>query len=70
MGHCIADYIVCLDLSTILADPTSDWETLLWAWQGWRDESGKKIPDMYEEFVELLNAAALMNGRLYMPRPL
>jgi peptidyl-dipeptidase A len=50
------------DLTDILNDQTSDWETLLWAWKGWRDVSGKLMPDMYKEFSDLLNKAAVING--------
>ena len=41
---------------------STDWDELLWAWQGWRDATGKLMPDMYAEFVDLLNEAAVMNG--------
>jgi len=58
-GNC---YPLEPDLTQIIASPDSDWATLLWAWQGWRDESGRKMPEMYEEFVGFLNEAALMNG--------
>lgn len=49
------------DLSYILSTST-DWDELVWAWQGWRDASGKQMPDMYSEFVGLLNEAARLNG--------
>jgi peptidyl-dipeptidase A len=49
------------DLSLIVATST-DWNELVWAWQGWRDVSGKLMPDMYAEFVGLLNEAAVLNG--------
>ena len=39
-----------------------DWDELVWAWRGWRDESGAKMPDDYERFIELQNQAATMNG--------
>jgi len=50
------------DLSEIISNPASDWEILLWAWKGWRDVSGKLMPDMYKEFTDLLNQAAVTNG--------
>jgi peptidyl-dipeptidase A len=53
------------DLSYIIATST-DWDELLWAWQGWRDASGKQMPDMYQEFVGLLNEAARLNGGSYV----
>ena len=40
-----------------------DWEELEWAWKGWRDESGKKMRNQYEQFVGLLNEAAVLNGK-------
>lgn len=49
------------DLTEILAK-SNDENELLWAWKGWRDASGKKFPDKYEEFVYYLNKAAKMNG--------
>lgn len=57
-GRC---YPLDPDLTAIMANST-DWNELVWAWQGWRDASGKKMPDMYEEFVVLLNEAAVING--------
>ena len=39
-----------------------DWDLLVWLWKGWREETGKKIPKMYEEYVNLLNEAARLNG--------
>ena len=41
---------------------SNDTNELLWAWKGWRDASGKKFPDKYEEFVYYLNKAAKING--------
>ena len=52
-----------IDLTEILASST-DWDELLWAWQGWRDVSGKTMPDQYEEFAGLLNKAAGLNGKV------
>ncbi len=49
------------DLTEIMAT-SRDWDELLWAWQGWRNESAREMPPMYEEFVGLLNQAATMNG--------
>ncbi|ESO05113.1 hypothetical protein HELRODRAFT_111546 [Helobdella robusta] len=49
------------DLSGVIAK-SNDLDELTWAWKGWRDASGKLMPDMYEEFVSLLNKAAKING--------
>jgi len=57
-GNC---YPLDPDLTKIMASST-DWNELLWAWQGWRDVSGRLMPEMYEEFVGLLNEAATING--------
>lgn len=32
-----------------------DYNTLLRAWKGWRDETGKKIRTQYAEYVQLNN---------------
>uniref|UniRef100_H3B2W0 Angiotensin-converting enzyme n=1 Tax=Latimeria chalumnae TaxID=7897 RepID=H3B2W0_LATCH len=56
---------VCLPLEpgldTIMAEST-DYSERLWAWEGWRVEVGKKMRPLYEEYVELKNTAAKMNG--------
>ena len=52
-----------LDLTQIMAT-SRDWNELTWAWEGWRNESGRKMPDLYEEFVSLQNQAATMNGKI------
>ena len=49
------------DLTNIMYNST-DWEELVWAWDGWRANTGALMPDMYEEYVSLLNLAATMNG--------
>lgn len=41
-----------------------DWDELKWAWEGWRNVSGRLMPEMYEEYAGLLNMAAEMNGAL------
>ena len=51
-----------VDLTQLMAK-SRDYEELTWAWQGWRDETGKKMKDMYEEFVALQNKAADLNGK-------
>lgn len=47
-----------------------DWDELLWAWEGWRNVSGRRMPEMYEEYAGLLNMAANMNGTLHKNAPL
>ena len=54
--------IIHTDLSAIIAT-SRDWDELVWAWDGWRNVSGDKMPFDYRRMVELLNKAARMNGR-------
>ncbi|KAK2143387.1 hypothetical protein LSH36_845g01017 [Paralvinella palmiformis] len=49
------------DLEEVMSS-SRDWDELVWAWEGWRNESGRKMPDTYEQFAELLNKAAVING--------
>nr|XP_015217378.1 PREDICTED: angiotensin-converting enzyme isoform X1 [Lepisosteus oculatus] len=49
------------DLTEIMAK-SRDYKELLFAWQGWRDASGKKIRQDYKTYVELSNKAARLNG--------
>ncbi len=49
------------DLTRILGQER-DWGTLEWAWKGWRDETGKKMKEMYSEYTDLQNEGALLNG--------
>ncbi|XP_028414004.1 angiotensin-converting enzyme-like [Dendronephthya gigantea] len=39
-----------------------DYDELLQAWWGWRNESGRKMRDVYRRFVELKNKGARENG--------
>ncbi|XP_077988216.1 angiotensin-converting enzyme-like [Glandiceps talaboti] len=50
------------DLTRILAS-SRDYDELLWAWTGWRDEAGKPTRDTYTDFVKLANKAAKANGK-------
>ena len=67
-------YVLCMELSeriilNVLSDLTdvmagsTNWDELEWAWEGWRDATGRQMPDMYEEFVGYQNQAAVMNGK-------
>ncbi|OCT62272.1 hypothetical protein XELAEV_18043355mg [Xenopus laevis] len=49
------------DLTEILAK-SRDYDELLFAWQGWRDASGKQIRGKFKRYVELTNKAAQLNG--------
>lgn len=35
---------------------------LKWAWEQWRENSGKKMRGEYKKYVELINKAATLNG--------
>lgn len=54
-------FYVYLDLSEIMSN-SRDWDELVWAWEGWRNASGRQMPEMYTEFAALQNVAAEMNG--------
>lgn len=50
------------DLNKIMAE-SRDYDELLFAWQGWRNASGREIRDSYKRYVELANFAAKSNGQ-------
>ncbi|GFN78640.1 angiotensin-converting enzyme [Plakobranchus ocellatus] len=55
----------CLQLEpglTELFRTSRDCERLSTAWQGWRDQSGRKIKDLYAEYVQLGNEAIQILG--------
>ncbi|KAM3933298.1 angiotensin-converting enzyme 2 [Leptodactylus fuscus] len=62
---CKPDGSVCLPfepgLDSIMLDST-DYHERLWAWEGWRVEAGKRMRKLYEEYADLKNEAARMNG--------
>ena len=39
-----------------------DPEELQYYWEQWRDQSGRKMGDMYRQYVDLYNEAAALNG--------
>ncbi|XP_075053081.1 angiotensin-converting enzyme 2 [Mixophyes fleayi] len=41
---------------------STDYDERLWAWEGWRANAGKKMRSLYEEYVDLKNEAAHLNG--------
>ncbi|XP_054986975.1 angiotensin-converting enzyme isoform X2 [Sorex araneus] len=49
------------DLTSIMAT-SRNYEQLLWAWKGWRDQVGKSIRSSFPKYVELSNKAAQLNG--------
>ncbi|XP_043928726.1 angiotensin-converting enzyme 2 [Protopterus annectens] len=48
-------------LDEIMAESTDYYERL-WAWEGWRATVGKKMRPLYEEYTDLKNEAARLNG--------
>ncbi|KAA0725565.1 Angiotensin-converting enzyme [Triplophysa tibetana] len=49
------------DLNKIMAQ-SRDYDELLFAWQGWRNASGRELRSSYKRYVELANFAAQSNG--------
>lgn len=49
------------DLQKIMAE-SRDYNELLFAWQGWRNASGRVLRQDYKRYVELANKAAKLNG--------
>ncbi|XP_012602958.1 angiotensin-converting enzyme-like protein Ace3 isoform X1 [Microcebus murinus] len=49
------------DLEEVMAT-SRDRKELVWAWQGWRDAVGREIRTTFEQYVELSNKAAQLNG--------
>ncbi len=41
---------------------SENWDELLWAWKGFRDEVGVPNKPLYKEYVTLSNEAARLNG--------
>ncbi|XP_056415226.1 angiotensin-converting enzyme 2 isoform X2 [Hyla sarda] len=62
---CSPDGTRCLafepGLDSIMLEST-DYHERLWVWEGWRAEAGKKMRKLYEEYVDLENEAARLNG--------
>uniref|UniRef100_A0A8B9L0A7 Angiotensin-converting enzyme n=1 Tax=Astyanax mexicanus TaxID=7994 RepID=A0A8B9L0A7_ASTMX len=54
-------FFFSLDLNKIMAE-SRDYDELLFAWQGWRNASGRELRQSYVRYVELANLAARSNG--------
>ncbi|XP_078592961.1 angiotensin-converting enzyme-like [Branchiostoma floridae x Branchiostoma japonicum] len=55
----------CLDLNPGLEDcmaDSTDYNRLLFCWEGWRDAAGRRLGDLYSQFVELSNEAVRADG--------
>ncbi|KAI0233168.1 Angiotensin-converting enzyme [Lamellibrachia satsuma] len=57
-GQC---YPLDPDVTNLMATSV-DWDELLWAWVGWRNVTGREMPELFEQFVSLQNRAARTNG--------
>ncbi|XP_038076504.1 angiotensin-converting enzyme-like [Patiria miniata] len=57
-GECLA---LEPDLEDLIATKR-DYDELLWAWKGWRDEVGRKVRPLYPQWVELKNEGARTNS--------
>ena len=42
---------------------STDWDELVWAWEGFRDEVGIPNKPLYKRFVQLANEVARANGK-------
>ncbi|XP_043928727.1 angiotensin-converting enzyme 2-like [Protopterus annectens] len=59
------DPLKCLPLHPgldAIMKESRDYKQRLWAWEGWRVQLGKKMRPLYEEYVDLQNEAARLNG--------
>ncbi|XP_038063858.1 angiotensin-converting enzyme-like isoform X2 [Patiria miniata] len=55
----------CMQLEPGLAEimaTSRDWDELVWAWKGFRDQVGVPNKPLYKDFVKLANEAAVANG--------
>lgn len=50
---------------TAIMTKSEDYDELKWAWEQWRDKSGKKMRTEYKKYVDLVNKAAKLNGNYY-----
>ncbi|CRL05281.1 CLUMA_CG018154, isoform A [Clunio marinus] len=48
---------------TFVMSNSTDYDELLWVWTEWRNASGKKMRSEYKKYVELVNKAAVLNGK-------
>lgn len=49
------------EISEIMSS-SENYDELKWAWDQWRDKSGKLMRGEYKKYVELVNKAAVENG--------
>jgi peptidyl-dipeptidase A len=60
---CDKEEMMTLDpeMTEVLAK-SSEYDELLYVWQGWRNVSGRQMLSDYKKYVELVNEAAKLNG--------
>ena len=46
---------------------SENYDELKWAWEQWRENSGKKMRSEYKNYVDLVNKAAKLNGKRGIP---
>ncbi|XP_059926721.1 angiotensin-converting enzyme 2 isoform X2 [Gadus macrocephalus] len=51
-------------LEAVMAD-SRDYSERLHVWEGWRRETGRKMRPLYEDYVDLKNEAARLNGDMW-----
>ena len=52
------------DLEGIMSE-SSDPEELQYYWEQWREQSGKKMIDLFKQYIDLYNEKAKLNGLRY-----
>lgn len=50
------------EISSIMTK-SENYSELKWAWEQWRENSGKKMRSEYKNYVDLVNKAAKLNGK-------
>jgi hypothetical protein len=53
--------VILTDIENILAE-IKDYDEMKYVWKSWRDASGKPIRELYNQFADLSNKAAKING--------
>lgn len=53
---------LCAGLEYVMSN-SRDYEERLHVWEGWRREVGKRMRPLYEDYVDLKNEAAKLNGK-------
>ena len=54
-----------LSLYDTTMDKSRDPEELQYYWEQWREQSGKKMIDLFKQYIDLYNEKAKLNGLRY-----